>query len=891
MSLINVRMGTRAKGTKSGGASGGGASATNYYALTAGSADWAERAGLALELDPAAKILENLLKADALASLLVPVLQDGTELPISRAAEAHALKAKVGFYSEEFISAHGLNDASAPVTPGATTLGDLTDVTLTAVQNGQALVYENGQWVNKAIGGGLDEAALGAYLTNNNYAKKSDIPSNYVTLDTAQPITGLKTISVPNSVGNGLQATLNSHNQGGVWVDFKTSGTQRLSVGWFNGFTNLSSTPGYTGGADEPFYRLGITDSGVPQFWTDRDANKYDLLHAGNYASQLDSRYAVKNADENITGFWTFYAHPQVYAGAGAWAYERFNCGGDYWDIATTDTAAGVMDANALEFRKNGLAGAGMFLRWVGSSLGKLCIVSETTESSIGYYDRSDLSKPKWTVGTQIGGDYCFGWWASGPNYGPGCRMTLSERGLLSIRSIHGPILTIGAQNSSFIHYSNDYGVPHWFAQDIRVAGNLYAGPGYDQLVWHAGNDGSGSGLDADLLDGVHNGDLTAKLINGSNPIYSSNITTPGFYFFDGNPANISDGSPTPGGTWNFSMIVLGNIAARTKQLAINYNEGRIFTRTCTDSWSGWNAVAFVSDNVASASKLATARNIWGNSFNGEGDINGTLDGVQNIYGNYPNGNPGYLLYKGLASDEALRIDIVNADGSWKQNGLFLKSDGNLGVGTPYASEKLSVNGWVGTWNACGWYNISYQGGIYMIDSTWIRTYNNKRFYCDNVIRSDARLEVGEDGSAFYASSNGTVFASAGVWSNGYISAHGQNTSSDARLKYILDPVTLDIRKIADAPSVRFRWLKENEEDAGSIAQYWQEHLPWTVRRQPNGYLGLDYGRAALLSAISIAKTVTRHEDRLNALEAECRQLREENAKLRNELQTLKQYN
>lgn len=31
-----------------------------------------------------------------------------------------------------------------------------------------------------------------------------------------------------------------------------------------------------------------------------------------------------------------------------------------------------------------------------------------------------------------------------------------------------------------------------------------------NNTIWHAGNDGSGSGLDADLLDGVHNGSLTA---------------------------------------------------------------------------------------------------------------------------------------------------------------------------------------------------------------------------------------------------------------------------------------------------------------------------------------------------------------------------------------------
>lgn len=34
-----------------------------------------------------------------------------------------------------------------------------------------------------------------------------------------------------------------------------------------------------------------------------------------------------------------------------------------------------------------------------------------------------------------------------------------------------------------------------------------------DLVAWHSGNDGSGSGLDADLLDGLHNGEVTAAML------------------------------------------------------------------------------------------------------------------------------------------------------------------------------------------------------------------------------------------------------------------------------------------------------------------------------------------------------------------------------------------
>lgn len=46
--------------------------------------------------------------------------------------------------------------------------------------------------------------------------------------------------------------------------------------------------------------------------------------------------------------------------------------------------------------------------------------------------------------------------------------------------------------------------------------GNLYKG-NINNVIWHAGNDGSGSGLNADLLDGIHaNGLFTAFSNAGS---------------------------------------------------------------------------------------------------------------------------------------------------------------------------------------------------------------------------------------------------------------------------------------------------------------------------------------------------------------------------------------
>lgn len=92
-----------------------------------------------------------------------------------------------------------------------------------------------------------------------------------------------------------------------------------------------------------------------------------------------------------------------------------------------------------------------------------------------------------------------------------------------------------------------------------------------DRTVWDSGNDGSGSGLDADLLDGTHKSGLLTALTSSSG----TNI------------------SITVGGT----------------------------TKSITDLFAN------------SAAKLETARTIWGQSFDGTKNITGALTSVTDITG------------------------------------------------------------------------------------------------------------------------------------------------------------------------------------------------------------------------------------------------------------------
>ena len=54
------------------------------------------------------------------------------------------------------------------------------------------------------------------------------------------------------------------------------------------------------------------------------------------------------------------------------------------------------------------------------------------------------------------------------------------------------------------------------------------------------------------------------------------------------------------------------------------------------------------------------------------------------------------------------------------------------------------ASSWLRTRGASGWYSESYRGGIYMSDTTWIRTFGDKPFYCNKQIYSSDSIRMGD---------------------------------------------------------------------------------------------------------------------------------------------------
>lgn len=108
--------------------------------------------------------------------------------------------------------------------------------------------------------------------------------------------------------------------------------------------------------------------------------------------------------------------------------------------------------------------------------------------------------------------------------------------------------------------------------------------------VWHAGNDGAGSGLDADLLDGVQNGEVTAKYLNPITEAGDLNhLTKNGIYYYSESSTNV----PTTWGNLlqlsNRPNPVAGTYEHWITQLVFGTN-GKMYYRNDINNtdWSNW---------------------------------------------------------------------------------------------------------------------------------------------------------------------------------------------------------------------------------------------------------------------------------------------------------------
>lgn len=137
----------------------------------------------------------------------------------------------------------------------------------------------------------------------------------------------------------------------------------------------------------------------------------------------------------------------------------------------------------------------------------------------------------------------------------------------------------------------------------------------------------------ADTVDGYHASHLLVK--RGRLGSYNIDKETT-FGTRDIQPeSEVTISGKRPFAGWG-TLLVIGSIdGASNHQLAFT-GDNRMFIRCAYGTNNNyntkdWATVALTSDNVASATKLQTARTIWGQSFNGTANVSGALSGATTI--------------------------------------------------------------------------------------------------------------------------------------------------------------------------------------------------------------------------------------------------------------------
>jgi hypothetical protein len=154
------------------------------------------------------------------------------------------------------------------------------------------------------------------------------------------------------------------------------------------------------------------------------------------------------------------------------------------------------------------------------------------------------------------------------------------------------------------------------YASGVYTPGVMRADGGFNvsgSTVWHAGNDGSGSGLDADTVDGVQADSIVYGNARGTNQSITNNnndLDKTGYYTADAFTTR-------PSGVANWMYIehikLYNDNTAYQKQLGYDTYDDRMWVRTKNaGTWSSWKQI-WTSDVFANNSTNWNTAYGWGN--------------------------------------------------------------------------------------------------------------------------------------------------------------------------------------------------------------------------------------------------------------------------------------
>lgn len=344
-----------------------------------------------------------------------------------------------------------------------------------------------------------------------------------------------------------------------------------------------------------------------------------------------------------------------------------------------------------------------------------------------------------------------------------------------------------------------------WVSGDVNI---LLGSNNYK--VWHAGNDGSGSGLDADLLDGKHLGNVGDRVMRQIDfPNYNEFGSTDtnvylrkvlGWCYNNVNTGaddSLFIGVGHPNSLGNMQIQVYCNSGINEEGYP-GFSTGVYFPLSSNPIIFGTNqnnywqkTLACISDNVASATRLVTPRTIFSKPFDGTNNVTGGAKFNAICIETDNNGN-----------DSGRRSEINNYVGPLQ-----------LQQASPNGIHMCMGGGQVGICTTSPKYTLHVDGVIYAKD--------------------------------------------------------GFRETSDIRKKKVLNSHTVSLDDMAYADLFDYTLIDDEKEivKVGTNAHYWLDKLPQVVTKDNDEYLSLNYGVLGTVCALSVSKYVKQLEDRVTLLE------------------------